>query len=166
MLVVVQSLSPLYDPMDCSTPGSPSFTVSRNLLRFVSVESVMLSNHLILCCPLFLLPSIFPSIRIFSDELTLHIRWPKYWSFSISLSNEYSGLISLGLTGLFSFQSKGLSRVFSSTTVQKHQFFHVHPSLCSSSHIRTWTGATIDLTIQILFSKWCLYSLICCLGSL
>ena len=95
MLVVVQSLSPLYDPMDCSTPGSPSFTVSRNLLRFVSVESVMLSNHLILCCPLFLLPSIFPSIRIFSDELTLHIRWPKYWSFifSISPSNEYSGLI-------------------------------------------------------------------------
>ena len=96
MLVVVQSLSPRYDPMDCSTPGSPSFTVSRNLLRFVSVESVMLSNHLILCCPLFLLPSIFPSIRIFSDELTLHIRWPKYWSFifSISPSNEYSGLIS------------------------------------------------------------------------
>ena len=107
--MVVQSLSPLYDPMDCSTPGSPSFTVSRNLLRFVSVESVMLSNHLILCCPLFLLPSIFPSIRIFSDELTLHIRWPKYWSFifSISPSNEYSGLISFRTDWFDLFAVKG-----------------------------------------------------------
>ena len=143
-----------------------SSNISQSLLKFMSIESVIPSNHRILCCPLHFLPSIFPSIRIFSSKSAPCIRWPKYWSFSISLSNEYSGLISLGLTGLFSFQSKGLSRVFSSTTVQKHQFFHVHPSLCSSSHIRTWTGATIDLTIQILFSKWCLYSLICCLGSL
>ena len=64
------------------------------LLRFMSIESVILSNHLILCRPLLLLPSIFPSIRVFSNELALHIRWPKYWSFSINSSNEYSGLIS------------------------------------------------------------------------
>ena len=68
--------------------------VSRSLLKLMSIESVMLSNHLILCHPLLLLPSIFPSIRVFSNELTLHIRWPKYWSFSISPSNEYSRLIS------------------------------------------------------------------------
>ena len=124
-------------PWIAAHQASLSFTISQSLLKFVFIELVMPSNYLILCRPLLLLPSIFPSIRVFSNESVLHIRWPKYWSFSISLSNEYSGLISLGLTGLFSFQSKGLSRVFSSTTVQKHQFFHVHPSLCSSSHIRT-----------------------------
>ena len=71
-----------------------SFTISWSLHKFMSIESVMLSNHLILCGPLLLLPSIFPSIRVFSNELTIHIRWPRYWSFSISPSNEYSGLIS------------------------------------------------------------------------
>ena len=71
-----------------------SFMVSRSLLKFMSIESVMLSNHLIICLPLLLLPSIFPSIRVFSNESALHIRWPKYWSFSISPSNEYSGLVS------------------------------------------------------------------------
>ena len=100
---------------------------SWTLLKLLSIELVMPSNHLILCCPLLLLPSIFPIIRVFSNESALHIRWPKYWSFSftISPSNEYSGLISFpsGLIGLISFQSKGLSRVFSKTTVQKHQFF-------------------------------------------
>ena len=82
--------------MDCSTPDFLSFTVSQSLLKFRSIESMMPSNHFILSCPLLLLPSIFPSIRIFLSELALHIRWPKYWSFSFSLSpsNEYSGLIS------------------------------------------------------------------------
>ena len=82
--------------MDCSTPGSPSVTISKSLLKFMLIESGTLSNHLILCCPLLLLPSIFLSIRVFSNESALHIRWPKYWnfSFSISPSNEYSGLIS------------------------------------------------------------------------
>ena len=86
----------------------------------MSIESVMLSNHLILCCCFPLLPVIFRSIRILSSELVLHIRWPKYWnfSFSISPSNEYSGLISLGLTGLISRQSKGLSRIFSRITIR------------------------------------------------
>ena len=89
---------------------------------------VKLSNHLILCNPLILWPSIFPSIKVFSNELALRIRWPKYWSFSISPFDVYSGFISLGLTGLNSLQSKGLSRVFSSTTIQKHQFFGAQPS--------------------------------------
>ena len=89
--------------------------------------------------PLLLLPSIFPSIRIFSNELAFHIRWPMYWSFSFSSShsNEYSGL-SLGLTGLISLQSKGLSRVVFKTTVQKHQFFGTLPYLWSNSQIHTW----------------------------
>ena len=92
--------------------ASLSFTISRSLLRLMSIELVMPSNPLILCCSLLLLPSIFPSIRVFSNESVLHIRWPKYWSFSFSIrpSNEYSGLI-LGLTDLISLQSKGLSRV-------------------------------------------------------
>ena len=87
----------------------------------------MWSNHRILCCPL-LLPSIFPSFRVFSNESVLHIRWPKYWSFSFSISpsNEYSGF-PLGWTGFISLLSKGLSKVFSNTTVQKHQFFGAQP---------------------------------------
>ena len=100
------------------------------LVQLMSIESVMPYKHLILCCPLLLLPSIFPSIRVFSQESILHIRWPKYWSFnfSISPSNEYSGLIFFRITGLI-LQSKGLSRVFSNTTVQKHQFFSTQLSL-------------------------------------
>ena len=79
--------------MDCSIPGFP-ITNSQNLLKLISIESVMPSSHLILCHPLLLLPPVPPSIRVFSNESTLRIRWPKYWSFSISLSNEYLGLIS------------------------------------------------------------------------
>ena len=86
----------LWDPMDCSMQASLSFPISRSLLRLMSIESVMPSNHLILCCPLLLLPSIFPSFGVFSRESVVPIRWPKYWnfSFSICLSSEYSGLIS------------------------------------------------------------------------
>ena len=127
----------LCDPMDCSMPGFP---VHHKLLEFAQthVHHVgMPSNCLILCHPLLFLPSIFPSIMIFSNETVLHIKWPKYWSFSFSLSNEYSGLISLGLTGLISLQSTGLSRVFLNTTIQKHQFFSTQPSLRSNSHIPT-----------------------------
>ena len=82
--------------MDCSTPGFPVITNFQSLLKLMSIESVMPSDHLIFCCPLLLLPSIFPSVRVFSKESVLHIRWPKYWSFSFSISpsNEYSGLIS------------------------------------------------------------------------
>ena len=110
--------------------ASLSITNSPSLLKLISIKSVMPCNLLILFCPLLLLPSIFPSIRVFSNESVLHIRWPQYWSFSfsISASNQYSGLIPLGLTGLISLQSKGLSRVFSTTTVQKNQFFSTHLS--------------------------------------
>ena len=91
---VPESHPTLCNPMNCTTPGSSVLTVSWSLLKFMSIELVMLSNHLILCHPLLLLPSIFPRIRVFSKELALCIRWPKYWSFSICPSNEYSGFIS------------------------------------------------------------------------
>ena len=93
---VVQLLShvQLETPRTAAHQASLSLTISQSLLKLMSFESVMPSNHLILCCPLLLLPSIFPSIKVFSNELALHIRWPKYWSFSISPSNEYSGFIS------------------------------------------------------------------------
>jgi len=121
--IVVQSLTRVQlfvTPMDCSTSGFP-FTISWSLLKLMSIESAMPSNHLTLCCPLLLLSLIFPSLRVFFNELALRIRWPKFWSFSFSISpsNEYSGLIFffLVLTGLISLLSKGLSEVFSSTTV-------------------------------------------------
>ena len=98
-VVIVQSLSHVQlfmTPWPVACQASLSFTISQSFLKLKSIKSVMPSNHLILCRPLALLPSIFPSIRVFSNELALHIRWPKYWnfSFSISPSNEYSGLIS------------------------------------------------------------------------
>ena len=86
-------------PWTAASQPSLSFTIFSSLLKLMSIESVMPSNHLILCHPLLLMPSIFPSIRVFSNESALHIRWPKYWSFSISPSSEYSGLISFRLDG-------------------------------------------------------------------
>ena len=116
--------------------ASLSIINSQSLLKLMSIESVMPSNHLILC-PLLLQLSIFPSIRVFSNESVLHIRWPKYWSFSFSISpsNEYSGLISFRMEWLISLQSKELSRVFSNTIVQKHQFFSAQLSLWFNSDI-------------------------------
>ena len=114
-----QSCPALCDPMDCSTPGFPVQTNSRSLLKLMSIKSVIPSSHLILYRPLFLLPSIFPSIRVLSNESVLRIRWPKYWSFSFNLSPSTSVLpmntqdwSPLGLTGWISLQSKGLSRVY------------------------------------------------------
>ena len=117
-------------PWTAGRQASLSSTNSWSLLKLMSIESVMPSCHLIYY-PLLLLPSIFPSIRVFSNEPVLHIRWPKYWSFSfsISYSNEFQDWFPLGLTGWISLQSKGLSRVFSNTTVQKHQFFGTQLSL-------------------------------------
>ena len=119
--------------------ASLSITNSRSLLKLMSIESVMPPNHLILCHPILLPPSVFPSIKVFSNELALGFSWPKYWSFSFSLSpsKEYSGLIPLG-PGLISMLSTGLSRVLSSTTVWKHQFLSAQSSLWSNSHIYTW----------------------------
>ena len=126
-MISLQSLSHfqvIAPPWTAACQASLSITNSQSLLKVMSTEPVISSNHLILCYPPPFLPSIFPKIRVFFNESALHIRQPKYWSFSfiISPSNEYSGLISLGLTGWISLQSKGLSRVFSNTTVQKHQF--------------------------------------------
>ena len=107
-------------PWTASYQSSLSFTVCWSLFKFMSIELVMQSKHLILCCPLLLLPSIFHSIRVFSSESAFCIMWPKYWSISFSMSpyNEYSELISLGLTDCISLLSKALS-VISSTTVWK-----------------------------------------------
>ena len=137
---VVQSCPTLCDPMDCSTQASLAFTVSQSLFKLMSIELMMPSNHLILCNSFLLLPSIFPSIRVFVMS----------WLFvtggqSIGVSPSASVLLMniqdwfpLGLTSLISLLSKGLSRVFSSTAVQRHQFFGAQPSLWSNSHIRTW----------------------------
>ena len=124
-------------PWTAARQASLSITNSQSLPKLMSIESVMPSNHLILCHSLLLPPSSFPSIRVF-NESALCIRWPKYWSFSFSLSpsNEHPGLISFRMDWI-SLQSKGLSRVFSSTTVQKHQFFGAQLSSQSNSHIHT-----------------------------
>ena len=129
-----QSLSPVrlfVTPWTAARQASLSSTNSWSSLRLMSIELVRPSNHLILCRPLLLLPSIFPSIRVFSNESVLRIRWPKYWSFSfiISPTKEYSERIWLGRTGWISLLSKGLSRVFCNITVQKHQFFGAQLSL-------------------------------------
>ena len=125
-------------PWTAACQASPSFTISWSLLKLMSIESVMSSKHLVLCHPLFLLHSVFPSIRVFSNESTFPIGWPKYWSFSfgISLPMNIQGRFPLGLTMLISLLSKGLSRVFFTTTVWKCQFFGTQPSLWSNSHIQ------------------------------
>ena len=140
---VVQSLSCVRlfaTPWIAARQAYLSITSSRSIVRLKSIESVMPSSHLILCHPLLLLHPIPPSIRVFSSESTLHMRWPKYWSFSYSIipSKEYPGLISFGMDWWISLQTKGLSRVYSNTTVQKHQFFSAQLSSQSNSHIHTW----------------------------
>ena len=117
-------------------------TISWSLLKFMSFKSVMPSNELIFCHPLLLLPSIFPSIRVFSNELALHIRWPKNWSLSFtnSPSSEYSELISFKIDWFDLLAVQGLSRVFSSTIVRKHQFFSSQPCLWSNSDIFQWAS--------------------------
>ena len=121
----------LATPLIASHQASLSIINSWSLLKLMSIELLMPSNHLILCHSLLFLPLIFPSVRVFSDESLICIRGPKYWSFSISPSSEYAGLISFRM-------AKGLSRVFSNTTVQKHQFFGTQLSLWSNFHIHTW----------------------------
>ena len=138
----VQALSPVFlfvTPWTAARQASLSIISSLSLLKLMSIELVRPSNHLILCHPLLLLPSLFPSIRAFSNELALCIRWPKYQSFSFSINpfSEYSGLISFRMDWLDLLAYQGLSRVFSNTTVQKHQFFDAQLSLQSNSHIHT-----------------------------
>ena len=138
---VAQSCPTLCNPRTTALQASLSITNSQSLPKLKSIKSVMPSSHLILCRPLLLPCSIFPSIRVFSNESVLHIRWPKYrsFSFSISPSNEYSGLISFRMDWLDLLAVQGtLESPFSNTTVQKHQFFGTQPSLWSSCHIHTW----------------------------
>ena len=129
----VQSLihvRPFSNPWTTARQASLSVTNSWSLLKLMSIESVMPSNHLFLSCPLLLQPSIFPSLRVFSNESVLHIRWPKYWSFSfsISLSSEYSGLISFRMDWLDLLAVQGTLKSLLQHTVQKHQFFSAQPS--------------------------------------
>ena len=134
-----------------------SLTISQNLLKLMSIESVIPFNNLILCCPLLLRPSVFPSIRVFSNESVLHIGWPKYWScsFSISPSNEYSGLISSGIDwfNLLAVQGtlKSLLQHYNlkALILWCSTFFMVH-----LSHPHMTTGKTIALTIRIFFDDY------------
>ena len=120
--------------------ASPFITNSESLLKLMSIELVMPSYHLILCCPLDLLPSNFPSIRVFSSESLLHIRGPKYWSFSISIgpSNEHSGLIYFRIVWFDLLGVQGTLKSLFQHHIQKHQFFSAQLSLWSSSYIHTW----------------------------
>ena len=156
--VVVQCPSHLQlcNPMDCSMPASLSFTISRSLLKHMSIQSVMTSNHLILCHPLLFLPSIFPSIRVFSSDSAFHIRWPKYcsFSFSISPSNEYSGLISFRIDWFDLLAVQGtlkslLQHPSSEASILCHSAFftvQISPSYMTN-------GKAIALTIWIFVGK-------------
>ena len=138
IFVIVQSLSHVWffmTPWTAAHQGPLSSTISQSLLKLMSIESVMLSSHVILCCPLLLLPSIFPTIQGFSNDLALHIRWTNIgaaaWASVLRMHSQCWS--SLGLTGLISLLFKGLSGVFPSITVQRYQFFDALPSQ-SSSH--------------------------------
>ena len=143
---VAQSCLTLCSPSAAACQASLSFTISRSLLNLMSIELVMPSNHLILC-RLLLLASIFPSIRVFSNESAVRFRWPKYWSFSFAASVLLMNIqdwFPLGWTGLI-LLSKGLLRDFSSITVQKHHFFSVQPSLWSLTSIHNyWKNHSLD----------------------
>ena len=166
----VQSLSRVWlfaTPWIAARQASLSITNSWSLPKLMSIESVMPSSHLILCRPLLLLPSISPSIRVFSKELVLCIRWPKYWSFifSISPSNEHPGLISLRIDWLDIPAVQGPLK----SLVQHHSskasiLWHSAYFMVHLSHPYMTTGKTIVLTIWTFVSKVCLWFLICCLG--
>ena len=138
LVVLVQLLSWVWlfaTPWTAACQASLSFAISQSLLKLMFIDLLMPCKHLILCHPLLLLPSIFPSIRVFSKESVLHIRWPNYWSFSfsISLSNEYSGLISFRMDWLDLLAIQGNFKSF-----QRNQFFGAQPSLWSNYRIHTW----------------------------
>ena len=157
-VVVVQSLSHVQlfvTPWAAACQASLSFTIPRSLLKFMSTELVMLSNHLFLCYPLLLLPSILPSIRVFSNESALHIKWPKYRSFSFrtSSSNEYSGLISFKIDWFNLLAVQGtlkslLQNHSSKASILCHSVFF----MVQFSHPYMTTGKTIDLAIQTFVS--------------
>ena len=138
-------------PWTAAHQTSLSFTTYLSLLKLMSIESVMPSNHLILCHPLLLLPSVFPSIRVFSSESALLIRWPKYWSFGFSPYNDYSGLIFFGIEWFDLLAVQGalkslLQRQSSKASILRHSAFF----MVQLSHPYMTTGKTIALTIQVL----------------
>ena len=146
---VAKSCSTLCDPRTVASQPALSFTMSRSLLKLMSIESVMPSNCLILCCPLPLLPSIFPTTRVFSNESALHIRWPKYWSFSFSKkpSNEYSGLIFFRIDWFDLLEVQGtlkslLQNHISKASLLQHSVFF----MVQLSHPYMTTGKIIALT--------------------
>ena len=153
---VAQSYPTLCNPLDCSTPGLPVPHQIRSLLKLMSIESVMPSNHLILCHPLLLPPSIFPSSRVSSNELVLHIRWPEYWNFSFSISptSEYSGLISLRINWLDLLAVQGTLK-----SLLQHHSSKASVLPCSAffivqlSHLYMTTGKTIALTRRTFVGK-------------
>ena len=136
---VAQSCPTLCDPMNRSTPGLPVHHQLWSSLKLISIESVMPSSHLILCRPLLLLRPIPPSIRVFSNESTLRMRWPKYWSFSFSISpsNKNSGLISFRMDWFDLLAVQGTLKSLLQHHSSKHQFFSIQLSSQSNSHIHT-----------------------------
>ena len=154
----VQSLSHVWlfvTPWITASQASLSITISQSSLKLTSIESVMPSSHLIFCCPLFLLPPIPPSIRVFSNESTLRMRWPKYWSFSFSIipSNEHSGLISFRIDWLDLLTVQGTLK--SPLTAQKHQFVSAQLSSQSNSCIHTWQY-DYCIRLYLFYLLWCL----------
>ena len=153
-LLSVQSLSHVQlfaTPWTAACQASLSITNAQSLLKLMSIESVMPSNHLILCCPLLLLPSVFPSIRVFSNESVLRIRWPKYWSFSFSISpsNEYSRLISFRIDWLDLFRVKGTLKSLLQDHSSKASIFQGSAFfMVQFSHLYITNGKTIALIIQ------------------
>ena len=150
----MESCPTLCDPMDCSTPGFPVHHNSWSLLKLMSIELVMPSNHLILCCPFLLPPSIFPSIRVFSNQSALCIRWPKYWNFSNSSSSEYSGLISFRMDWFDFLAVQGTLNSFlqyhsSKASILRYLAFF----MMQLSHPYMTTGKTIALTRQTFVGK-------------
>ena len=170
--IVVQSLSYVWlfaTPWTAACQVSLSFAISWSLFKFMSIELVMPPNHLILCHPLLLLPSVFPSIRVFSSESVLHIRWPKYWSCRDSLSSEYSGLISFRIAWFDLLAAQGTLNSFlqhhSSKPSKPEHNFGAQPSLWSNCCICTWLLEKPYLwLLGSLSAKWRLCFLICCLG--
>ena len=146
---VIQSCLTSCDPMNCATQASMSFTISQSLLKLMSIESMMSSNHLILCHPLLLLPSIFSSIRVFANESVLCIRRPKYWSFSISPSNEFSGLISFRIDWFDLLAVQGtLKSLLQHHSLKASILWHLAFFMVQCSHPYMTTGKTIALTRQ------------------
>ena len=164
---VAQLCLTLCDPMDCSTPGFPDLYHLSEPIKFMSIESVMSSNHLIFYCPLLFLPSIFPSIRVFSNESVFHIRWPENWSisFSISPSNEYSGLISFRMDWFDLHVVQGtlkslLQHHSTKASIPQHSAFFI----VQLAHPYMTTGKTIALTRRAFVFLLMSFSLNICLS--